>query len=517
MKNALSYAGNRTLVWMRSLNGLLSVILISLLLMLIAFISHNPILRFPDDAQFGIFSLIPVEYWVALALSFILMIANVTNEKRYHFLISMIFFIVVFVDIESFFLHNPVGTTDAFGHYLTGVNLADSSNVFFSTDPLTSYPQLYFGSFIFSKMLAELLGLNLIATVPVLAIFRLIMPIWFFVCMYFLLTKLVPKTKARIITIVMIMAIPHLQFHYSPFAFGLIILPLLIYTIIVPTPDFHKNLLIQAILFTFLMLTHGPLTIYIVPAYAVTVFLHYGLKSTRNSRAHLNVSMPLAVCFIIGMSIFNPLFNHLFFATLDKFGLSATMAYCNVFSGMGYFNPGLQPIGLLGLERLGGNYAVSEFIRMYVLGVFALIAFFGTLSIFKNKKFTGVNMFILGGFFSTGIFLVGSLFYPSLNMTDRAFLYLEFGSVLMLIFLLPDDFIHKLKEFCEIDKSKAFNIFIILILLSPAIGSLAYHYNQQGYFQPPQNEGRSAFTLTHVESAHIYQYWDNSKFTTLKP
>ena len=71
------------------------------------------------------------------------------------------------------------------------------------------------------KLLIELINENLDTTVSLLSFFRMVMPFWFFACMYFLFKKLMSVTKARIIAIVMIMAIPYFQFHYSPHAFGL--------------------------------------------------------------------------------------------------------------------------------------------------------------------------------------------------------------------------------------------------------------------------------------------------------
>jgi hypothetical protein len=515
MTNALSSAGNRIILWMRSANGALIVILISLILAMIAFMFHNPFIRVSSDIQFGILSLIPMEYGLALILSFILMVVNVTNKKRYYFFISMIFFILLFINVESFFLHNPVGGTDSYGHYLKGFYLEDRLNDLFSFD-LATYPGGYFGSFIISKIAMELLGLNLTATVPLLTIFKMVMPFWFFACMYFLLTKLMPITKARIITILMIMSIPYFQFHYSPQAFGLIILPLLIYSIIIPTNNAPKNFLLQILLFSFLMVTHGPTTIYIALAYAFTVFMHYGLKSTRQNRACLNVSMPIAVYFLIGMSIFNPMVFHLFYSTFGNLGIQATINYSSTISEIGIFNLGIRQVGFLGIERLGGNYALAEFIRLYVLGIFTLIALFGTFKMFKKKEFTGLNIFIIGGFLATGLFTIGNILYPSLNLGDRSFLYLGFGGVFMSIYLLPEDFENRLKEIWKLNKMKFMPMLVILIFLSPIMGSLAYHYNQPFYYQLPQNEYRQLFIINHSNSAFIYSYWDNSGLITNK-
>ncbi len=498
--------------WMRTTNGMLLTVLVSLALAMVAFMFHNPILQFPSDSQFGILSLIPAEYWLALILSFVLMAVNITNKKRYCFFIAMSIFIMLFINMESFFLHNPVGTTDAYGHYFNGINLANSSNLFFSNDPLATYPQLYFGSFIFTKILVVLLGVDLAATVPLLSIFRILMPFWFFTCMYLLFKKLMPLTKARIIMILMIMSIPYFQFHYSPHAFGLIILPLLIYTIIVPARNIRNNFLLQLLLFSFLMFTHGPTTIYIALAYAFTAFMHYGLKSTKTARTSLNTYMPVAIYFLIGMSILNPLFYNLIFSMFSNLGLQAVIN-CKVnIHGIGIFNSGIQQAGILGVERLGGNFAMAELMRLYVLGIFAFIASFGTFQMFKKKEFTGLNLFILGGFLSTGILTIGNILYPSLNMGDRSFLYLGFGSILMLIYLLPDDIKNRLKGLGRIDKTKFMSALIILIMLSPMIGSLAYHYNQAGYFQSPQDEERYSFTVGHVDSAYVYRYWDNQVY-----
>jgi hypothetical protein len=358
MKNDLSSAKNRIIDWMRSTNGFLFVILISLIMAMIAFIFHNPIIRFPSNSQFGILNLIPMEYWWALTISFVLMAVNVPNNKKYYSFISMIFFIILFINIESFFLHNPVGTPDAYGHFLLGINLEDSSNNFFSFE-LGTYPSGYFGSFIFSKLIMEMLGLSITATVPLLSIFRIVVPIWFFTCIYVLFTKLMPAIKARIITIIMTLAIPYFQFHYSPHAFGLIILPLLIYTIVVPTSNTRNNFLMQILLFSFLMFTHGPTTIYIALIYAFVVFIHHGLKSTKQSRISLNISMPVAAYFVIGMMIFNPMVSHLIFTTIGSWGMQASITHIPYISDFEIFNLGIQQTGVLGLERLGGNFALA--------------------------------------------------------------------------------------------------------------------------------------------------------------
>jgi hypothetical protein len=134
---------------------------------------------------------------------------------------------------------------------------------------------------------------------------------------------------------------------------------------------------------------------------------------------------------------------------------------------------------------------------------------FGTYLIFKRKEFTGLNIFIISGFLATGLISIGNILYPSLNLGDRTFLYLGLGGLLMLIYLLPKDIISKLKDFRKPNKTTLKSALIIIILCSPIIGSVAYHYNQGIYFQPPQNEDRYIFTIQHVNSATIYNYWDN--------
>ncbi|MBW1886743.1 MAG: hypothetical protein JRI52_00130 [Deltaproteobacteria bacterium] len=502
MERTETLAGNRFIVFMRSTLGFRLIMLVSILLALLTMILHNPLLRLPTTAQLGILSLIPPEYCLALILSFMLMVTNIGNEKRYYFFASMMLFTLLFISLESFFLHNPVGTTDAYGHFLRGANMEDYSNPIFSFDS-GWYPNGYFGSFLFTKVMVELLGLENTSTVPLISIFRVLVPLFFFGCMYFLFTKLMTLTKVRMLTIIMIMAIPYFQFHYSPHTFGLIIMALMLYTILVPTENPVKNYLIQILLFSFLMVTHGPSTLYIGIAYGVAAFLNYALKSTRQERKGLNVCLPVGTYLIVGALLFNPIIFKIVSITFSGAGMLSitTMVPGDSFS--------LNNSLIMGLERLGGSYVLAEFIRLGVLGLFLLITLVGIFRIFKKRDFGGINIFILGGVVATGFFFAGSILYPSLNFGDRAFLYLGIGGILMGIYLLPVDFSERLRSFRKPDKRTMVSLLIIIILLSPTVGALAYHYNQGVYFTAPQNQERYVFISEHTEVAVVYSHWEN--------
>jgi hypothetical protein len=465
MKKALSDLGNRCLGCMRSPNGFMAIALVSIILAIISSLLQNPLMRLPVDSQFGILDQIPWEYWLALALSFSLMMANVLNGKRYYALVSMLFFAIIFVNIESFFQHDPVGTTDAYMHFMNGATLGDASNAFFTFE-LGDYPNGYFGSFIFTKVMVETLGIGNNGIVPLLSIFRFLVPIWFFGCMYLLFTKITSATKARIITIVMILAIPYLQFHYSPHAFGLIIMPIMLYTIIVPAENPRKNMLLQMLLFTYLMFTHGPTTIYIALVYAFATVMHHALRKTKKDRSGLNVGLPVAIYFLASMMVCNPLINQLVSNTLSEVRLLSLIPNAIGVNGGGapLFIPDLA--GLPGLERLGGNFLFAEVIRLYVLTVFLAISVYGTCRMLKTKDFSGLNILTIGSFFVTGLFGVGSILYPSLNMTDRSFLYLGMGSTLMMIYLLPDDFLERLRGLKLPERKVVLSILAILLMLS---------------------------------------------------
>ncbi|MFH0815927.1 MAG: hypothetical protein V1934_03820 [Methanobacteriota archaeon] len=508
MNRAIADVGSRVARWLQSPVGFTALTLLSLVLAIVASLNTRPLMRLSPDSQFGILNVIPWEYWLAIAMSFSLMVANVFNKKRGYFPLSILIFVVLFVNIESFFLAEPVGSTDAYLHFVKGAALADSGNTFFSFD-LGAYPNGYFGSFMFTKVVAETMGLGNGDVVFVLSVFRFLVPLWFFGCMYYLFTKLTTLRRARGISIVMILGIPYFQFHWSPHAFGLILLPILLYTVAVPSDNRKKCLAIQVLLFTLLIFTHGPTAIYFALTYAFIVFMHRLLIFAKKSPSELNVSAPVAAYFLVGMVLTNPMISHLASVTFNGGNSLSVLANAIGVSagGAGPFSPG--QVGLPGLERVGGHFLIPELIRLCVLGAFFALSVFGTFKMFKNGDFRGTNLLAMGSFAATGIFSIGNILFPSMNMGDRSFLYLSLGSVIMVIYLLREGF-PKVRWTPGADKRKALvTLVLALLMLSPAIGAIAYHYNQGSYFTPPQNRDRYLYTIWHANAGSVYSYGDN--------
>lgn len=483
----------------QSVYGFLIIILISILLLLKATLSHNPLIEYPVDAQFGIFSLVPLEYYIALFLTFTLMVVNIWNKNKWYFYLSMLVFITVFISVESFFLYQPVGTDDAYMHLLRGAQLEITANPLLSHAD-GSYPYGYFGSFTFGKMISEVIGLKDSTLVPFLSFFRLIVPLVFFSFIYLLIKKFTSLLKARAVLIIMILSIPYFHFHYSPHAFGLIILPLFIYTTIVPKERVKSIYLLQILFFIFLMFSHGPTTLYVMFTYVFVLFFYFILRRKNLIEDKLNVNVFTGAFFIIGTVLTNP-------TLANKIPIFNTTT---VTSNSLFINYSEQITNIFGLERLGNNYLLPETIRMLVIGLCGLIYLIAMYSILRKKRFDNLNLFLIGAFFSTFILSVGNYLWPSLNMTDRTFLYIEFGAIIMIIYLIQNDwkFLRKfnMKTLMQTCKKRPISILILMLLLAPAINSIAYNYNQGVYFLAPQYQERHLFLMEHTNSAIFYSY-----------
>jgi hypothetical protein len=508
MNGAISGIGRRIAGWLQSPVGFTALTLLSLVLAIVASLDTRPLMRLSPDSEYGILNVIPWEYWLAIAISFSLMAANVFNSKKFYSPLSMFFFIILFVNVESFFLYEPVGSTDAYMHFLNGATLADSGNTFFSLDA-PPYPNGYFGSFMLTKMMVETMGLGNGDVVALLSIFRFIVPLWFFSCTYFLLTRLTTLRRARFITAVAILGIPYFQFHYSPQAFGLILLPILLYTVAVPNVNMKKCLVIQVLLFTILIFTHGPTAIFFALTYAFVAFMHRLMIFAKQTPGGLNVSAPVAAYFLVGMVLTNPMIYRLASITFDG---GASLSFIAQAVSVPATGTGLlwqAQLGLPGLGRVGGHFIVPELIRLCVLGAFFALSAYGTSVMLKKRDFGGINLLAMGGFAATGIFSVGNVLFPSMNLGDRSFLFLGISTVLMMLFLMRGGF-PPIRWKAEPDKRKALvGLLLALLMLSPAAGVVAYHYNQGIHFTPPQNEDRFLWTAWHADAGSAYTQSDN--------
>ena len=513
----LSAFAAKLMAGLQSITGFATVLAISLMLVIISYFTSNPITSMPVESQLGLLNIIPLEYCIAIFLSLALMVSNIWNKRKPFFFASMLLFIFIFINIESVFLYNPVGSTDAFGHFLRGATLDDSSNPFVTT---AGYPYGYFGSFLFTKIACVFLGLQGSDVMPALTIFRMALPLLFFSLMYYVLLRFMSAERARAIMVIMVISIPYFQFHYSPQAFGLILLPLFIITMISQHQNPGKYYAAQIAIFALLMFTHGPTTFYLALTYFFSVAMCAILRRKRYAVGKINACFGLSLVFLAGSIFANPIIFKLIDNILAEFNIvlfttsgASALNLRNVFA-FDSLNP-TEYLGALGLDRLGGNYMVPESIRLLVLGVACAVYAWGSYVVIKQRRFDAYNIFLIGGFASVLLLFAGNFLFASLNLVDRAFLFMEFGAVLMLRNLLPTNYslLANIKSLKNAPRKATISLFLVFVMVLPAFNGLAYYYNVGINFTAPQNEDRNLFLMQHSGQMVVFSHRDNHGLT----
>ncbi|MFO7618157.1 MAG: hypothetical protein R6W91_00605 [Thermoplasmata archaeon] len=462
------------------------------------------------EAQLGILQMLPPEYYVAIALSALLLLANFDNKRWGYFFFSMLLLIFTFTCLEAVLYCNPVGATDAYGRYTSGISLAQSANPFFSP---TAYPYLYCGSFLYTKVFSIIAGIGNSNTVPFISLFKVLATLSFFSLLYFILLRSMSLRVARLLTVLMVFANPYLQFHYSPPAYGLLFTTILIYTILAQRQNHGKILVIQILLFSFLVITHGPYTLYFTMAYLFTSILHWFFRRRVWAEATVNISIPTAVLFTAGMLLMNPSITMRVKSIITWLSpLSAKVSYVNMVN-VSHSIPEHLGYGTLGMERFGTNYIIPETLRILVLASCMIATLWCVWVIIKKKKMDSMNLFLLGATGSFLFFTVGNIIFPVMNLGDRSFLYLIFGSILLLRNIVPSDF--SLSGLLRVKRQNTamkniLAILTILLILSPLANGLTYHYHNGIYFTAPQYADRHLYLYEHSPHSIVYFYRDNS-------
>jgi hypothetical protein len=496
---------------LRSRNGFLLIFTMTVLLGMVSYALHSPLIELPVNSQLGILGVLPLEYYLAIGLSLLLLFANLRNEKRGYFFASLLLVVFMFVCMEYIFLWNPIGNSDAYGHFFGGANLQDSGNPLLSYSS-GNYPYGYFGSFVLTKMLVSVVGMKNTDTVMFLSIFKVAATLLFFSFLYFLLMRVMSTSNARLVTVIMVFANPYFQFHYSPQAFALIILPIFLYTIVAPRFDGKRMYAIQFLLFLFLMFTHGPTTIYLALAYFFATIILYYARSKKFADCRMNANIPLAIALLVGMLLTNPSAIRLIqitFAPINPIGYMPAGVNIIDIKGVPIFPVGVD---FLGVERFGDNFFIPEIVRLVVLGISFVISAWGIWKIVKERRMDALNIFLVGAFVSMSLLTVGNILYPSLNMEDRSFLYLIFGGVILLNIIIPSRF--TLSELLNTRKIKTrlrngLLVLTVFLILAPMVNGLAYHYNNGIYFSAPQYTERDLFVMEHMSKITVFSYRDN--------
>jgi hypothetical protein len=269
---------------------------------------------------------------------------------------------------------------------------------------------------------------------------------------------------------------------------------------------------VQFLLFLFLMLTHGPTTVYLAIAYLFAAISVAYMKRTKAIDCRINANVPMALTIMAGTLLTNPSLINIMKISVTGFSISAFQPA--LINAIGLHGLQTQPFGsnFLGMERLGSNYFLPETIRLFVLAASLAVTLWGIWRIVKTKKYDALNIFLIGGFFATSVLTAGNIIYPSLNLGDRSFLYLVFGGVLLMRNFIPDGF--SFSGFSNFGRIKSLlkvwpHVLIAFLVLAPLANGIAYHYNNGINFSAPQYRDGYIFLVGHADQVVVFSHRDN--------
>lgn len=217
--------------------------------------------------ELGLFQALPVYFWLAISLHLIGTLIGIESKKSSTFIFQIII-LNLMIWGTPIFIEPNARILDAWTWLGTTETILNSGHIYVNSSPTHFYLQ-WPGSFVFNAIL-----LNLTQVSPTLYLqYYPLLATTIFILGYYLWIKNIIKNKAvrRFSIILFIFLNVWLQFHFSPQAFGLMLLPLILLTISKRGLAWKIVLLL---LFTSLLLSHPTTTLFLL----IIVFCYTILK-----------------------------------------------------------------------------------------------------------------------------------------------------------------------------------------------------------------------------------------------
>jgi hypothetical protein len=338
-----------------------------------------------------------------MILSTLGVLISIGIDKERYFYYSLVVFILIVWNI-SIFIENYPRTWDSYWHFNTSTVLLNQGSLSeISTGGIYNYLR-WPGSFLHTVSILEVLG---IAGVQSNLLFLQYFPLFsslastFFFYIFF--KRILEANAAKLSTLVFLLINVYLQFHYSPQAYGLILLPVFLYSL---TFKGRKWIFIQLIVFAGIVVTHLPTTLFIIFLYMSLPIIS---KVTRIKENVFHIDTYLFLLLLVLTSLFT-----LFMAS------DLISAIIRSISGSGG-SSALVP------SHLGKGYVLASSIRFgaFVIASLSLLLF--CLVLFKRKA--NEFPFLSSVFLFSLLFGVTTVIMSELNLWDRVpmFFYLIFA------------------------------------------------------------------------------------------
>ncbi|MGD0057098.1 MAG: hypothetical protein ABSB83_04485 [Methanomassiliicoccales archaeon] len=309
----------------------------------------------PPQTVFGLFGLVPLSFWLGIALIMLSMLLGIRSKNEHLFFLQALLLFVSIWGAPSFFERFP-SVWDSYGHYQSVESVMRYG---ISGAGTTSYQFSYPGFFILSASYSSL------GSPPVLLFLRFY-PIFSstltLLALYLFTRTYIAGVDYRFALVVSMLADVWIQVHFSPESLGLA-MGLLVFVFL--EKDGLEWLLAAISAFAYVVISHPTTVLFVLGAIAIKEII---VRTTRLRRkwSYQRLEKPWPISIFLLMWI-----SWLFTGAITLFTLQAGQIY----SHLSFISNIPEALGGTVQQRAAENiFATSPQIRLFLLGSLVLLA-----------------------------------------------------------------------------------------------------------------------------------------------
>jgi hypothetical protein len=417
--------------------------------------------------EFGLFQQLPVFYWIGL-LVYVGGVLLLFDNRSQRIFLCQILVLGIMIWGTPVFVENNARITDSWWHLGTAKTILDSGRITVNNAATHEYLE-WPGSFVFSSIVLSVSGLPPELYMRIFPLFSSTI----FVLVYYVCVQKIVENK--IVQKLSIMALFFLnlwlEFHLSPQAFGLMLFPLMLVSLMKGTT--HWNL-IALVLFFSLVISH-PLSPFFMILFSVTTT---ALSYVQKKKTNLHVVFFLILSWL-GWFMFN---------ATQSFSLTVLQAATSILN----FEEVRGTTEALVTARASYVPSLTRLVTIACTMAVALLYIISSRKQEPARKFTLYVGWILAFF----LFFSYDLIFNYSTLQDRAFMF-----VFLLIPILVAEFAWKLAN-ARIDIRIV--AAMLLLLLLPNL--LTLYYNERALIVSDSNIKMVLHLNNYFSQGGLYVY-----------